>query len=318
MTLPKMDNPGIGQLQVPAFGDISLDYEMETSQRFAHGALPNHPHRRGRATRLTITELFILRMIERVSEIPSWEHDVFDDKALAQWYADAISESRSTEQLNPEADADMDVDINYLSQTTWDWCIAELQDKAKDIRKQKFVLTLNADSGVCKSDELAGEPLKIELKKALEKQLPCNQRGEFPEEDSSPMHDLVDPSLFMLVDGWTAVLSQGGLVPMADSGLAYPTIASKAIVAPILEHPLDIFTAKSSSYRRASRPYDHETHPFYRWFNRFQWLPSEVVFTSQEASSTEVRIPSYINNLHPQNKRAYMAIEILISLSLDP
>ncbi|CAI7586749.1 unnamed protein product [Penicillium glandicola] len=229
-------------------------------------------------------------MIERVSEIPNWEHDVFDDKAVALWYADAISESKSTEQLNPEADSDMD----------------------------KFVLTLNADSGVCKLDELVGEPLQIELKKVLEKYLPCNSRGGFPEEDSSPMHDLVDPSLFMLVYGRTAVLSQGGLVPMADSGLAYPTIASKAIIAPILEHPLDMFTAKSSRYRRGSQPYDRETHPFYRWSNRFQWLPCEVEFTSQEASSTEVRISSYINNLHPQNKQAYMAIERLISLSLDP
>ncbi|KAJ5933803.1 hypothetical protein N7454_006132 [Penicillium verhagenii] len=314
-----MDNSGIGQLQVPGFGDISLDYELETSQRFAHGALPNDPPENlGRAARLTITELFILRMMERVSEIPNWEHDVFDDKAVAQWYADAISESISTDQLNPEADSGMDVDMDILSQMTWDWCIAELQDKAKDLRKQKFVLTLNADSGVCKSDELAGGLLQIELKNSLEKYLSCSSRGKFREEDLSPMRDLVDPSLFMLVYGRTAVLSQGGLVPMADSGLVYPTIASKAIVAPMLEHPLDIFTAKSSRYGRGSRPYNEHTYPFYRWSNQSQWLPCEVEFTSQEASSTEVRISSYINNLHPQNKRAYMAIEKLISLSLDP
>lgn len=45
---------------------------------------------------------------------------------------------------------------------------------------------------------------------------------------------------------------------------------------------------------------------------------SEVKFTRQESSSTEVRITSYINNLHPKNGQAYAAIEKLISLSVEP
>lgn len=319
MALPELDNSGVSQLHIPAFGDIPVDYELEAGQRFAHGALPNHPHKRGRAARLTITELFMLRLMERVTEIPNWEHDIFNDKIVAQWYADAISDSKPSEQPDPEAKSDMNVDMDLLSRKTWDWCIAELQDKAKDFRKQKFVLTLNADSGICKSDEMLGSLLQIELQQVFGKFVPSNSEGEFSERcHSIPMHDLVDPSMFMLVYGRTAVLSQGGVVPMVDSGLAYPIIASKAIVAPTPEHPLDIYTTKSSRYEGGSRPYDYEVRHFYRWSNRFQWLPCEVEFTEREASGTEVRITSYINNLHPKNQPAYTAIEKLISLSLDP
>lgn len=321
MTLPEMDNSGGAHLQVPAFGGIPIDYEFETGQRFAHGALPNHLHKRGRATRLTITELFMLRLMDRVTEISNWEYGVFDDKVVAQWYADAISESKSLEypNLKAESQSDLDFDMDLVSQRTWDWCIAELQDKAEDLKKHKFFLTLNADSGVCKSDELIGDPLQVELQQAFKDYLSLNLGEGFSEKDhSTPMHDLVDPSMFMLVFGRTAVLSQGGVVPMADSGLAYPTIESKAIVAPTQEHPLDRFTTKSSWYESGSRPYDNETRHFYRWSNRFQWLPCEIEFTGREASDTEVRITSYINNLHPRDQQAYAAIEKLVSLSLGP
>ncbi|KAJ5557344.1 hypothetical protein N7494_001259 [Penicillium frequentans] len=321
MTLPEMDNSGAAQLQIPAFGGIPIDYEFEIGQRFVHGALPERPHQRGRATRLTITELFMLRLMDRVTEIPDWEHGVFNDKVVAQWYADAIYESKSLEypNLKAESQSDLNFDMDLVSQKTWDWCIAELQDKAEDLKNHNFVLTLNADSGVCKSDELIGDSLQVELQRAFENYLPRNIGGGSSEKDhSSAMHDLVDPSMFMLVYGQTAVLSQGGVVPMADSGLAYPTIESKAIVAPKQEHPLDVFTTKSSRYESGSRPYNNETREFYRWSNRFQWLPCEVEFTGREASDTEVRITSYINNLHPKDQQAYAAIGKLVSLSLGP
>lgn len=64
--------------------------------------------------------------------------------------------------------------------------------------------------------------------------------------------------------------------------------------------------------------YDFHTQPFYRWSNKFQWLPCEVEFIGSEPSSTDVRITSYINNLHPDNELAYSTIERLIALSLEP
>jgi hypothetical protein len=192
MTYPQMDNSGSGQLQVPGFGDIPIDYELATGESFAHGALPNHESRRGRATRLTITEIFILRTMERLMGISNWEHDIIDENIVAQWYAVVLSESKSTEQRGPEADdSDVIVDMDLVSQAKWNWCIAELQDKARDLRKHNFVLTLNADSGVCKSDQLVGELFQNELQEFfVENHLPCDRRGVSNEKDDmSPMYD---------------------------------------------------------------------------------------------------------------------------------
>lgn len=74
-----LDNSGAGPLQVPGFEDVPLDYELKIGQSFAHGALPNASYLEGRATRLTLPEVFMLRLMERVTEIPNWEEDVFDD-----------------------------------------------------------------------------------------------------------------------------------------------------------------------------------------------------------------------------------------------
>ncbi|KAJ5813131.1 hypothetical protein N7447_010154 [Penicillium robsamsonii] len=51
------------------------------------------------------------------------------------------------------------------------------------------------------------------------------------------------------------------------------------------------------------------------WSSKFQWLPCEVEFTSPPGS-TDVRISSYINNLHPTNREIYSAIETVISGSI--
>ncbi|KAL4971167.1 hypothetical protein BDW66DRAFT_163878 [Aspergillus desertorum] len=51
------------------------------------------------------------------------------------------------------------------------------------------------------------------------------------------------------------------------------------------------------------------------WSSKFQWLPCEVDFTGPPGS-TDVRISSYINNLHPTKREMYSAIEAVISSSI--
>lgn len=136
------------------------------------------------------------------------------------------------------------------------------------------------------------------------------------------MYHLVDPSLFMLVHGRTPVLSEGGHISMPDGCLTYPTKMSDTVIMPTSKHPMDVFQesmpAHSGRFSLEGRLKDSTLQPFFRWSNRFQWLPCEVEFTRQESSSTEVRITSYINNLHPKNRQAYATIEKLISLSVEP
>lgn len=48
------------------------------------------------------------------------------------------------------------------------------------------------------------------------------------------------------------------------------------------------------------------------WSTRFQWLPCEVKFSSD--GTKNVRVTSYINNLHPQHHRdLYALLEVLIA-----
>lgn len=153
----------------------------------------------------------MLRILERVMGIPSWEHDLFHENVV---YAVVFSEPKSTGQRSqsPEADdSDIMVDMDLVSQETWNWCIAEFQDKARDLRKHNFALSLYADSGVCKSDRPVGELLRIELQEVFKKlPPPCDRRGVFSEKDDlSPVYDLVKLSLFMLSYGQTAVLNHG-------------------------------------------------------------------------------------------------------------
>lgn len=110
----------------------------------------------------------------------------------------------------------------------------------------------------------------------------------------------MDPSLFMLVYGRTAVLNHGR-VPMTGGGLTYPTTDSDVNVARKPDHPLDKFRKDASGLPGNSGLNDDEKRPFYRWSSRFQWLPCEVEFTGEESFSTDVRVTSYINNLHPRN-----------------
>lgn len=198
-----MDNSGDGPLRVPGFGDMPVDYELNVKQCFAHGALLNHTGRSGRAACLTVVEVYMLRIMERVTEKPNWEYDVFNDAVVAKWYADALLTSKTYDQSRPEDFSDMDVDMNLVSLRTWNWCIEELRDKAKDFQKHGFLLNFNADSAVFKSDAWTSASIRDDLRQSLQCLTP-----QASKKSSNPTNELVDPSLFMLIYGRTAILNQ--------------------------------------------------------------------------------------------------------------
>ncbi|PYI11021.1 hypothetical protein BO78DRAFT_276417, partial [Aspergillus sclerotiicarbonarius CBS 121057] len=278
-----MNNSGTGKLQVPGFGEFNVTH-TPYPDKFAHGL-----ECYGRAHRLTICEVYMLRLMERLTNKPNWEHDVFDERLVAQWYNNFKRQS--------ESEPDCDVDMDLISPRTWEWCILELRDKAIEFQKTGRVLTFNADSGVCKSDALVG--MKNELQEAFKPLL-----DEKSPESKSSNQDLVDPSLFMLFYGHTPVLTEGGQVTMTEGDISYP---NNIQIAPPPGYLFDSY--RLTTWSGGDKEFD------YNWTNQYQWLPCEVEFTGQDS---EVRITSYINNLHPKHKRAYAAIEKLISLSLEP
>ncbi|KAJ5767254.1 uncharacterized protein N7511_004870 [Penicillium nucicola] len=280
----KMDNSGDFLLQVPGFNAIPVDYELDVNECFAHGATDH------RALRLTKTEILMLRLMEHVTDKKNWEHDIFDQKVVAQWYTDAALDSNIGSDLNYEWDINFDIDL--ISNMTWNWCIQELRDKALMFTQKGYILTFNADSGVCKSDLMVTSDLQKMFQDSFDQLFNQDLRHS----DESTI-DLVDPSLFMLAYGQTAVLSQGGRVDITKESISVPTTGLNVHVPPNPE-----------TFQEIDDPSP--------WSEKYQWLPCEVKFLSHEG--TDVRITSYINNLDPQHSQAYAAIEKLIGLSLKP
>lgn len=138
-------------------------------------------------------------------------------------------------------------------------------------------------------------------------------------EPNDQIRRLVDPSLFPLVYGRSFVLAKGGHVDLQDLFGSY----KGAEVAPKhVDRRVDSLEIQKKAEQRTEGTeglgfYQHFSNPeFYFWSSNYQWLPFEVEFS--EGPGTEVRITSYINNIHPAHGSLYESIEKLVSLAIKP
>ncbi|GKZ64213.1 hypothetical protein AnigIFM50267_003675 [Aspergillus niger] len=283
------DNSGSGPLRVPGFNGIPLEYEFEIGQRFTHGAWENSERK---PFRLTAPEVHMLRLMERITDIENWDQGVFDEHTLAKWHAQA------TFCADHDSDMDQNVDMDLITTRTWLWCVAELQDKARAFHDTGHVVVLDSDSGVCKVDRVVTGALVHQLQDALSQLPKCST------------HDLVDPSLNMLIYGRTTVLSDGGRVPLGNISNLFPP-SDRGQTAPVPDHPLTKIGPFPQVFSHSS-----DKAKCQQFSSCYQWLPCDVEFA--ESSGTAVRIKSYINNLHPVNIKAYASLEKLISLAIAP
>ncbi|KAH8662507.1 hypothetical protein BX600DRAFT_466486 [Xylariales sp. PMI_506] len=275
----KFDNSGRGPLQVPGIG-FPVDISVNDEPHFSHGAndFKQEP-------RLTAREVSMLRLMNALTDKPSWHTKVFDEDVVAKWKAEALG-------------------MPLVSEKVWEWCLEEMRDKARDFEKTSRVLTLDAASRVCKADGLVDEATRQNLIAAVQPLLSCPDGAkDWHPNSNEQVLNLVHPSLFPLVYGRSPVLMEGGEVKLDDIN-AYGDTA----VAPAHSQP------EPPTSRRFGRR--HQSDPNNLWSKKFQWLPCEVAFTGE--SPTDVRITSYINNLHPREKKLYALIEKLISLSIKP
>jgi hypothetical protein len=76
---------------VPGFGGLAVDIERVPAERFAHGfhdwAQP----------RLTAREMAMLRLMNRLTDIPHWEDLVLDDAAWEWWVAELRNKGRAVQ-----------------------------------------------------------------------------------------------------------------------------------------------------------------------------------------------------------------------------
>ncbi|KAF4167591.1 hypothetical protein CNMCM6936_004855 [Aspergillus lentulus] len=263
-------------LKVPGFHDIPIDVELPQDQ-FAAGIQD------WRGTILTAKELAMLDLINTITERPNWHLRIFQQEEIALWREDALSSS------------------SLIKGPTWSWCLKELQDKAREFEKRGHMLVFNTGSGVCKSDTAISPTTQAQLRDAVDfLTKDVAERIQHHNARKSPVLNLVDPSLFPLVYGRTKVLTGG-----QSCGVDQASWSSRLQDGQTAPERPPFAQEGAWEYLRLDCI----------WSNRFQWLPSEVEFTGPPGS-TDVRIASYINNLHPTNRNMYSAIEAVLASSI--
>lgn len=188
-----------------------------------------------------------------------------------------------------------------------------MRDYAELHKRCGFVPALAATATVYKADNIIPTTIKEELEAAVSvlEDVPESAKDWHPGSDEKVL-DLVHPSLFPLVYGFSKVLRPGygnvlgtgnwegkdGIVSLDDcekwigNGEVMPVPETEATHVEswwgrkIASHGQKLYSAK------------------------FQWLPCEVAFADNNA----VKITSYINNLQPsQHKRLYGVLEQVIT-----
>ncbi|MCJ1307284.1 hypothetical protein MMC25_000930 [Agyrium rufum] len=103
-----MSNCERGRLHVPGFDGIPLDFEYAQEHRFAHGASTW-----AWAERLTACEIAMIRLMNDLTERPEWYKHIrmTSGKLLSRWRHEALQRP-------------------LINERTWNWCVAELHDKA--------------------------------------------------------------------------------------------------------------------------------------------------------------------------------------------
>ncbi|TPX12723.1 uncharacterized protein E0L32_000900 [Thyridium curvatum] len=247
--------------------------------------------------RVLAREVAMLRVMNNITDRPGWQLDV-DDKAFWSLW--------KREEREP-----------LMSEEAWRWCQAELTEKANVFDEVKGTYVLEAGSRVFKSDTVVSKALQDDIAAAVKRVMDeYGVRNLCKTDEKTKKAELVthivDPSLYPLIYGRTPVLMKGGCVSLEGS-FAPPHVMPG--VSPRVERAIDDGWKNDGFIWRGRRAvYRHGT----RFSDEFQWLPCEVSFVG-DPNSTDVRITSCINNLHPvKHKALYEAIENIIGLSIEP
>ena len=108
-----------------------------------------------------------------------------------------------------------------MTDLMFDFCIAELRHKAKDVYNDPNtpIVVYNAD--VVKSDTAVPESVKLALQEAVKalEDVPSREKDWHPGSDEMVL-DLVHPSLFLLIYGKSRVLKVGEKVVSREECIA--------------------------------------------------------------------------------------------------
>ncbi len=244
----------------------------ETTKKFKteeiKSRFPNGPPISGLPP-LTKNDVEIQRLLRSVLEKPEWWEKVMDPQIEGKWMIEYCKMGRASNELSKER-----VKI-------YDFAIREI----KEILLPQVALPI-IPSGVertFKSYTLISQELKEALQKGLS---PLEDQNDWHPDSNSQVLDLIHPSLFCGVVGITrTTLKPQNTVPWSefigatDGPLFVIEKEEEEVFTPVNE---DEWTDELMTMKWRSEKY--------------QWLPSEF-FVDEKG---EVKIESYINNLHPE------------------
>ncbi len=223
----------------------------------------------------------MIRLMEQITNKPTWNTKVFDEVITSRWKEEAL------------AAEGMDI-----SEQMVDYCIAELKLKAKVFEATGGVSVIDGD--VCKSDSLVSNDLRIALEKACEplEDVPDIQKDWHPGSNNKVL-DLVHPSLFPLVYGRSKILRKGSV--SIDDCISRCGDGETIPVPPKDETEDNVNRNTQLNIPNA-------------WSSKYQWLPCDVEFGPQ--GKDDVKLTSYINNIHPEFGDLYDIITRIISKAI--
>ncbi|KAJ8073711.1 hypothetical protein PM082_011989 [Marasmius tenuissimus] len=276
--LEKVKLPGFG-LPVNNLPESPLIRNRDVSKRLC---FPN-AITSWRASCITVRERTMLAMINEITDKPDWDRKVNDEAIVSKWRNEALGQEGAD-----------------VSQAMFDYCIAELRDKAPHHAQTGRSIVLDSEAAIIKSDTAIPPFLADELKAAVKplEDVPEHLKDWHPGSNKKVL-DLVHPSLYPLMYGKSRIMTSGrcsltDCLSRCGEGVIVPT--------PIQEH-LGQVTSRGTTRDNASN----------YWSGSYQWLPCEVAFRGED----QVEITSYINNLHPRRHTAlYGALEKIIARTI--
>jgi len=304
--------------------------ELGLDGRFSHGIVDWML-----SNRLTARELAMLAFMDDITERENWHELVFDKDTVRAWRLEAAKNL-------------------LISQKTWDWCLAELRFKAREFRRTGTVFALDTGSRVSKTYPLLKDETVRILKEAAATMaghtdpdvlFPAVRnlvhpsyyplvygRTEIVSEDKPvPLHDLWAGSDRR--PRMRTLLKPHALVAMVeeDAQAWYEYTSCLCVRQNPLSEPLEVygghdvldylpgeygaFQGRPGYLQDAEERWAAEKP--WRYSNRLQWLPCDVQFKEPGGTSCDVRIASYISNLHPDEfPSVYGALEDIISAAI--
>ncbi|KFY99960.1 hypothetical protein V500_01229 [Pseudogymnoascus sp. VKM F-4518 (FW-2643)] len=254
---------------------------------------------------LPVREVFMMVLMDRLSDKVDWHKKVFDEEIVAKWRKEALEqpEDKLFSQVVEGKSGDkvsMPRRARIISEAAFDFCIKELRQKPAHFQRTGLIPTLDSEGNtIVKSDTVVTPELQTELRAAFD-QLRADQASDVdwhPRSDKK-VQDLVHPSMYPFIYGKSNFF-QEEVVGVSD---AIELWAGKGKT---------IAEARKKDQPVSDRLYNQGDYgiPLEFWSDKYQWLPANLAF--QEDGT--VKFTSYINNLHPKKYPGiYRTIEKLI------